>query len=250
MVGTKKIIICLFAILLLLFVTSNTVSVDDSGCSDSPTIIENPIDYFLRWALLPATFDPDSFATVAVEGNLPPFSWSVSGSGFELELAEGAVNTLEAYEDACGTAEITVSDSAGNTLIGYVRCSNGGWGESIDGCIVSGENADSCFSAGGGSGWGGGTFIVIQGKYKQTQVISGSSHFEWEECPSERCSNYCATASQCDPGLGCEPCLFKDKNEIPCINAGYAGSSCPNACRAWCSCNKQLYYQEWQCSGE
>ncbi len=192
--------------------------------------------------------------------------WSFNGTGFDLAYPDGAVNELIAEEDACGSVEITVNDSIGNSLIGYVRCSNGRWGELIDGCIASRENPHpsenyifasnsnpaiiSSLNVSAGRGWGGGTFVVILGKYKQTQVISGSSHFEWEECPSERCSNYCATASQCDPGLGCEPCLFKDKNEIPCINAGYAGSSCPNACRAWCSCNEQLYYQEWQCSGE
>lgn len=84
--------------------------------------------------------DDTSADTVAQSGNCTvaitdtdacgPYSWSVSGSGFTLDNAttSGLTNTLNAAADACGSAEVTVTDICSNEVVGYVRCgSDGRW---------------------------------------------------------------------------------------------------------------------------
>ena len=239
MPNLKKLSFCLI-VSFLLSLSFNASAADTDGCLDCPTIPEDIPNYFLWWEILPITIDPDSQELVAVSGRLPPFSWSVSGTGFSLNPSDGATNTLFADPDACGTAEITVTDSGGNSIVGEVRCSNGVWGDQIDGCILPGE---------GGGSWTV-TGYQIKGKYKQTQHranLSGA-YYHWGECPLEVCDDQCATRPECDPDYGCDPCLALYGGAPPCSNAGYAVVyKCPPHCRAWCVCNTALYYQEWTC---
>lgn len=61
----------------------------------------------------------------------PPFTWTVSGTGFSLSKAttdsDMEINVLSADGTACGSATITVTDACGRTAIGYVRCTTGEW---------------------------------------------------------------------------------------------------------------------------
>ena len=47
---------------------------------------------------------------------------SVIGNGFSM-----TGNTLFADDTACGSATITVTDTCGNNITGYVRCTEGVW---------------------------------------------------------------------------------------------------------------------------
>mgnify|MGYP001261914274 FL=1 len=81
--------------------------------------------------------DQDDSCTVAItDGNdCGPYSWSVTGSGLTLENAStsGLTNTLNAAADACGPAEITVTDACDNTATGSVACTTGTWTTYCDG---------------------------------------------------------------------------------------------------------------------
>ncbi len=60
----------------------------------------------------------------------PPFTWSVTGTGFflskEKTYSDQETNILNAAAAACGSAMITVSDSRGATATGSVRCTSSG----------------------------------------------------------------------------------------------------------------------------
>ena len=83
----------------------------------------------------PEEIDRNSSVTISVIGGTPPYSWSVSGTGFHFESVTGPttitiglkVVQLWADDIACGSATITITDSAGQTATGYVRCSTGQW---------------------------------------------------------------------------------------------------------------------------
>ena len=202
-----------------------------------PTIPGNYDNYFLWWEVLPNTIDPNSKKLLAVAGHSPPFFWSIEGDGFSLKAPENydsnnSTQILVAIEDACGTVAITVTDDPGNSIMGEVRCSNGRWGDKMEGCIMPGEQGD-------GSG------SLIKGRYKQTQEVYNLSDWypHWGECPLAICDEQCATSPYCNPDYGCEPCL----SQSLCKNAGYSETKCPPLCRAWCLCTTELYYQEWIC---
>jgi hypothetical protein len=253
----KKLSFCLI-LFFLLFLPFNALATDSDSTGNKecpveerpdggriPTIPGEVPNYFLWWEVLPNTIDPNSEELIAVGGHSPPFAWSFSGDGFSLKAPESydpdnASQILVASEDACGTAEITVTDQFGIVITGEVRCSNGYWGERIGGCIMQGAGSSR------GAGY------VIRGRYKQTQHTTNLSGWypHWGECPLDVCDNQCASNPKCDPDFGCEPCLTRDEPGAPCVNAGYAGTECPPTCRAWCICTTELYYQEWICPDE
>jgi RHS repeat-associated protein len=70
----------------------------------------------------PDEIDQNSSIPINVIGGCPPYTWSVSGNGFSL-----IGNTLFADDTACGSATITVTDTCGNNITGYVRCTEGVW---------------------------------------------------------------------------------------------------------------------------
>jgi len=77
---------------------------------------------------------------IAVIYGTPPYSWSVSGTGFSLgsTTTSGVTNTLDADGSACGTAVITVTDASGDTAVGGVRCTTGVWGAPDPNCVALG----------------------------------------------------------------------------------------------------------------
>ena len=77
----------------------------------------------------------------------PPYSWSVSGTGFHFDSASGPttattnadLETLQLWADgtACGPATITVTDLCEGNDEEYVRCTNGRWvKKNINICIM------------------------------------------------------------------------------------------------------------------
>ena len=79
----------------------------------------------------------------------PPYSWSVSGTGFHFDSASGPttattnadLETLELWADgtACGSATISVTDGCGDTTTGYVRCTSGQWDLVCDSLLPDGN---------------------------------------------------------------------------------------------------------------
>ncbi|MCK4792353.1 MAG: hypothetical protein KAV87_51965 [Desulfobacteraceae bacterium] len=89
--------------------------------------------------------DLNNFVKVWVDSEgwaRPPYSWSVSGTGFHFGSVSGPTTAttnedleeLELWADdtACGTATITVTDSYNNTETAYIRSSNGVWENCYD----------------------------------------------------------------------------------------------------------------------
>lgn len=102
------------------------------------TVTEN-VTYPKGWFLAydpenPDTIARDSDETINIFGCRPPFTWSVSGNGFDLDWYEtgGLFNILTADVTACGAAEITVTDNYGESVAGYVRSTTGQWLECYD----------------------------------------------------------------------------------------------------------------------
>jgi hypothetical protein len=75
----------------------------------------------------PEEIDRSSSEAISVIGGISPYTWSVSGNGFNLSQSQttGLSNTLNADGTACGAATITVTDACGDTATGYVRCTKG-----------------------------------------------------------------------------------------------------------------------------
>lgn len=242
--------VVLYSIIMLLCWPLAVASPETSDCMNSPTGSGNPRNYILAWMILPGEISPDSSETVSIIGRLPPFSWLVNGYGFHLESSDGIVNTLRADEDACGSAEITVTDNLGNFITGYVRCTAGEWGESIEGCILAQQPdliPESLVDANGQGKYR--TIRKILGKYRQTQTRWGPTSRLWGPCPHDYCDEFCASSVYCHPAYGCDPCLLSEE-DLPCRNAGYINTSCPPSCRMWCFCTTEYFYQEWICKSE
>jgi len=115
-----------------------------------PTVTADPHiseGWYLAWDLdNPDEIDPDDSKFIRIEGSRPPFTWTVNGEDFVLER-EGVetrelFNILHAGVDACGAAEITVTDKYGTSITGYVRCSNGKWTTC---CWSSGYNGTEAY---------------------------------------------------------------------------------------------------------
>jgi hypothetical protein len=119
---------------------------------------EYPQDWELLWdPANPEEIGENSSVNVSVIGGVSPYKWSVSGTGFWLssDQTEGLSNTLNAYDTACGSAEIKVTDGFGDIVIGYVRCAVGTW-LLVDSCDEYNFGVDS---------WGT-VATAFEGKYR------------------------------------------------------------------------------------
>jgi hypothetical protein len=251
-------IVTLYFLLVMFLAPLAAVSSESPGCMVVQTIPGDPSGYFLNWRILPGVIEKESSETVAIRGKLPPFSWSVKGGDFELVEEKGAVNTLKAGKDACGAAEIEVTDGVGNSIIGYVRCKNGGWGNRTEGCVLGGGSSQEApmsfaeLDALAGLDAPAGKEKAhrrVVGKYRQTQVIWGPTAMQWGQCPQDSCNDFCDSSPRCNPAYGCDPCLWSEQT-LPCVNSGYIKTSCPPSCRRWCYCTVEYYYEEWICNPE
>ena len=75
------------------------------------------------------TILPGSHETIYTSGGCPPFSWTVSGSGFSFasDETDTEYNQLDTSASACGPGGITVNDACGNVVTGTIRCTAGSW---------------------------------------------------------------------------------------------------------------------------
>lgn len=247
----KSCFITLCASLALIFCPLAAVSSESPGCVIGPTIPGDVEGYFFAWKILPGEIKKMGSETIAVKGKVSPFRWEVSGEGFKLVNPEGAVNTLIADENACGIAEIKVTDDIGNSITGYVRSKNGGWGNRTEGCIFVGAAAQISLNFEGIDAPLGKDRVMQKatGKFRQTQRVWGPTSRQWGQCPNEGCDNFCESSTRCNPAYGCDPCLVSEQM-LPCSNAGYIKTSCPPSCRRWCFCTIEYYYEEWVCNPE
>jgi len=104
-----------------------------------------------------------------VQYGAPPYTWSVSGTGFCLDYAvtTGVNNTLRADNTACGPATVTVTDYCGNSVTVEVRSTAGFWCTLAD---YTGPAADvPCLLSGEGEHIT--TIIKIEGKYRMVEYI-------------------------------------------------------------------------------
>lgn len=116
--------------------TSETVL----GSCVVPTVPGNASN-IAKWVLAPVLYASSDTAERQEEVDAwvdcqgwgsPPFTWTVTGTGFSLSKArtysDQETNVLSAGGTACGSAIIQVSDSRGVTASGSVRCpSSGKW---------------------------------------------------------------------------------------------------------------------------
>jgi hypothetical protein len=191
----------------------------------------------------------------------PPYSWSVSGTGFHFDSASGPITattnvdleTLQLWADgtACGPATITVTDLCEGNDEEYLRCTNGRWVK---------KNINICIMKGAGTLVGSGSYYrdteLIVGYKKQTQRTrynGGGSGFDEEQDAWDACntyfSNYCEGYGGC---INCENCI--DPKAEP-------GQDWEMPCRVWWDTppNKWRYthrcllnfeytnYYEWEC---
>ena len=77
----------------------------------------------------PQTIDRNNTVTISVIGGIPPYTWSVSGTGFTLEeIPDNELSyILHADGTACGAATIEITDTTDALIAGYVRCTTGQW---------------------------------------------------------------------------------------------------------------------------
>lgn len=165
---------------------------DDPCKKDPGTTIPGEVNCDQNWKpewdpKNPDEIPPGTSVLISVRGR-GPCTWTVSGQGFSLAHAQTdeVSNLLIAAADACGTAEITVTDGCGDSDPGYVRSLCGTW------CLI-----DECTLGGGGS-----VVVEIHGKYKYEDrwcVV-------WTANPN--CEYYCASLDRCN----CEARTTKPTN--------------------------------------
>jgi hypothetical protein len=139
----------MFVPVLLLAVCLHVSGTQTMAC-ECQTVTAN-VTYPKGWFLAyvpgnPDTMAPDSDENINIFGCRPPFTWSVSGNGFDLYWyeTEGLFNTLTADVAACGTAEITVADSYGECVKGYMRSATGRWIECYNSGLIAGCSLCQC----------------------------------------------------------------------------------------------------------
>ena len=207
-----------------------------------------------------ASVDPNSQVGVSISGGCPPYTWSLSGSGYWLEndftYSEGNTVYTDNRLDCLST--ITVFDRFGNRLTGYLRAP-GKWNLISQGvCELAGLPTSSNHD----SSWH--EDYIIVGNKKQVQRIS----IPWKSggsCrtprPRVNCQSICEEkcGSGCDECVAYDPWLGQNKSQYvelvyawPCF--GTLGYYTEGKCEGkWsksqlCARVVSLKYYEWQCS--
>jgi hypothetical protein len=134
----------------LLLATCLRVSGTQTMACECQTVTAN-VTYPKAWFLAydpenPDTMAPDSDETINIFGCRPPFTWLVSGNGFNLYWyeTEGLFNILTADVTGCGTAEITVTDNYGESVTGHMRSTTGRWVECYHSGLIAGCSGSHC----------------------------------------------------------------------------------------------------------
>ena len=143
-------------------------------CETSLDVFCRRQDCCLMDSYVAVSFDDGSTPdTIARNGSItcyllngcPPYSWSVSGTGFSFTYttSTGLTNTLNASGTACGTATCVATDKCGHSVTFYILCTTGTW-----------HNGAQCNATDpGGSTWPvascetGGSFFLYSGPNKR-----------------------------------------------------------------------------------
>ncbi len=88
----------------------------------------------------------DGSVTISVIGGTPPYSWSVSGTGFSLAESQttGLSNTLFADSNACGSSTITVTDGSSAHVSFSIREPNHGQWVGVGHAIIEDDGGLDC----------------------------------------------------------------------------------------------------------
>jgi hypothetical protein len=202
---------------------------------------------------------PNSQKGVSVSGGCPPYSWSVSGTGYWLEkdFTYGEDNIVYTDNEIDCLATLTVLDKYGNQLAGYLRAP-GKWKLKSEGiCELSGTPTSSNHN----SYWHEDSIIV--GNQRQVQRAGAgwsSSGGYYTSKPEINCPLDCDTrcGDGCDECIAYDPYLGSDKSQYeelyygwPCFgylklkkSGRYTGK--------WlvgrkCTKVTMLKYYEWEC---
>jgi len=83
----------------------------------------------LSWGSNPREIGPGESVTISINGDCPPYTWSVKGNGFTILKSKTVepINTLSATDNACGATDLMVADSCENIITGYVYSDEGSW---------------------------------------------------------------------------------------------------------------------------
>lgn len=186
-------------------------------------------DWFLEWDPgNPDEINRNNSVSLKVISGSPPYTWSVSGTGFTLEddTTQDLSNTLYADSTAC-VATVSVTDSRGQIVSGDVRCSCGGWVSKGNYCGLPGEyDIKEAWT------WHNNGFIYTkyEGNKKQTQH---KDHVSNAVCGGATpCTDMC-TWFDCNDTVGCISCI--EESQDMCGERGY------------CICNWRLNYYEYEC---
>jgi len=231
MIKKKLLKICILILMLVfcLLVSGLAYAGDCAGKGSgigTPTIPGNANDDNMHPPLQydpanPQTIDRNNTIAISVIGGAPPYSWSVSGTGFDLEEYQTTElsNILFADDTACGSADITITDASGNTAKGSVRCTAGKW---VKQDITGMTEEEACPIPGPATEEPGGPLDAgrtrIEGKYKVSAAILAYGYCdEWghpeRDCRCEvrgcgsSCNTYNGTWGRCNTVMGCSKCL-------------------------------------------
>ncbi len=184
------------------FIHLSNISAYGDSCFQGFSTMPGSVQYDESWLLQwdpdnPDEIDRNSDVEIKVIGGIPPYTWSVSGNGFNLSQSQSnsVSNTLNSDGTACGAATITVTACDGTSVIGYVRCASGQWVliENIS-CGTLDCCGATCHSE----------FYCIQGKYRymDSWVAGNLMGTRWH--PTGNCEKYSCTpytTDHCyDPG--------------------------------------------------
>jgi hypothetical protein len=142
----------MFVPVLFLAIFLNVSGTQTTAC-ECPTVTANvtyPEGWFLAYDPENAeTIEPGTNETINIFGCRPPFTWWVSGNGFDLEWyeTEGLFNSFIAGATACGAAEIIVTDKYGESVTGYMRSTTGRWIECYNSGLIAGCSGSQCGGA-------------------------------------------------------------------------------------------------------
>lgn len=128
--------------------TRLTVVCRSRDCCTGPGYVPMTFDN----ASTPDTVAPGANISVFILNGCPPYTWSVSGTGFSLANAQttNLANTLSLAAGACGTgggehaakALVTITDDCGTVATAWIQSTDGSWGTvctwSISGCSFLG----------------------------------------------------------------------------------------------------------------
>jgi hypothetical protein len=132
----------------------------------------------------PDTIAPGGSISVYVSGGCPPYSWSVSGTGYTLDNASttGLINGLNSAAGTCGVnygpvATVTITDNCSDSVQAIIRNTGGTWT-----LQETGAGVNTCTDTGGVSCTGTGTGTQIIGKYRYLYTQPATKAGDCDAC--------------------------------------------------------------------